>query len=256
MKILKYITSVVFLAAVTLAALYFPKMYFQNYQHNMVIEDMEQHSYDALGGNQADSIQILDLLRNEKYQNTRLYSKEEKKDEEMEAVYQKMIRQVFQKYLNLVEGEISEETDKWGYTEEGKGEAIWNETYMSQFRSWIYTVLKEDEEWQINHVTVLYLTDISSLGFVTAELYAVSFEISYHGIVEILFNPDTEIFYGILILDDMYSFDESYDILYSELSTYYRRYEEPDSSIIDTYMMELMNMLVINIYERELSIRV
>jgi len=224
MKVLKYIASVFVLAAVTLAALYFPSIYFQKYEYETVIEKMEQHSYEE-PNNKANLWQISTMMKDIlSYQYTTIYGHKIEKTEadiEIETGYLKIIQNIFQKYITSVEEGIEEETDRMG------NDLIRSE-WHDLFQSWMINWIEEKENWQIEEVRLYNLVDIFSGEFIHIQLYQIYLTMpELNNTLEICFSPDTQIFYTILISDYRYAFGKNIDEIPSE--------SESDPSMLDPF---------------------
>jgi len=241
MKVLKYIVSVFLLAAVTLAALYFPNFYFQKYQYETVIEEMEQHSYEEIGSSKANLWQVSKMLEDMSYKETSVYTHRSGKievDREIEMGYKKMVQKVFEKYMNLVEEDIKEEHGK------GEQEIISEGAPWNVFQSWMKNWINEEKDWQVNEATLFDLADVFSGELINIQLYGISFEIPEQNIsMDICFSPDTEIFYMIHVEDERFLFETETDELSWELYAYYKKQGESDS-ILEKFWNEMMNVQV------------
>lgn len=252
MKIVKYMISVLFLTAATLAALYFPRFYFQKYQYETVIEEMEQPSYAEFSSNRANVWQIAKMLSDESYIETNIYTQKElpektEADKELETKYIKMVQRVLKKYIEPTKEDTKD--IKEGDYEEIPDIGMQN----SIFQIWVEDWLKNEPEYQIYNVTLLNLASIFSGELINISLYIVSFEMPYQEVsMEICFSPDTEVFYAVHIRDERYYFMEDTDILFWNLDDYYKKNNEPEDAL-EKYKNEL---LTINSFEHELFIGV
>lgn len=243
MKVLKYTASLLFLAAVTLAALYFPRLYFQKYQYETVIEEIEQPSYAEFGSSKANLWQVFKMLQDTSYAETDIYahkSAQTEADREIETGYIKMVQRVFKKYIKLVEEGIKEEYY------EGEQRVISEETIENDIlRGWMEDWIIGEKNWQVDKVTLLNLANIFSGELINIQLYVISFEIPNNDIhMDICFSPDTEIFYSIYVMDERYFFEKGMDERPWNLYVYYKKNGEPEE-ILDKYWSELINTYAI-----------
>lgn len=250
MKVLKYIVSVFVLAAVTLAAFYFPSLYSQKYEYETVIEELEQYSYEK-PDSKANLWQISTIMKDiASYQYTTIYRHKTEKteaDREIENGYLKIIQNIFQNYITSVEKGIEEETDKMG-NHPVKSE--WHD----MFQNWIINWIKEKEDWQIEEVHLYNLMDVFSGEFIHIQLYNIYLTMpKLNNKLEICFSPDTQIFYTILIYDDRYIFEKNINEIPSEsesdpsmlypfeLYIYYKKQEESEH-LLEAYWTEMIHV--------------
>lgn len=214
MKVLKYISSIIFLAAVTFAALYLPGVYFQNYRYDMVIEDVEQHYYDELTSSKAEAWQVHQMIESNNYTVTEVYTRHsanEEQNKKMDGTYMEMIEGVFRKYLD----------DTKVHESEAEAEHSGDITLKEYMEEW----MKEEDIWQVEQVEILNLTDIFYSRIVNVQLYRMSLNIPDQNIfMNIWFHPDSNIFYRLALQDKRYlleNIDE--DSVRWELYRYYSK---------------------------------
>lgn len=254
MKIRKYIISISILAAVTFAVLCLPGFYFRNYRFGMVIEDMEQYSYDGLVSSNANAWQIYSMLGNGNYTSTEVYSRissDEQQNEKMDAIYIEMVSGVFQKYLKMEENleGISQDKHVIGESEVEMSESINLSDYIKEW-------LVEKDEWQVVNVQLFNLKNIFDSRLVNVRLYLMTLQF-FDGEVfmNIYFNPDYEFFYGLYLADWRYAWeliDEAN--LRDELYNYYRYSAEEMDSVSEEDWYRLQDIMQINLVPGELMI--
>ncbi len=235
MKVLKYIASVFVLAAATLAALYLPSIYFQKYEYETVIEEMEQHAYEG-PNNKASLWQISQMLKDlPSYKKESIYKhKAETKAEELERGYLKIVRNIFEKYIKSVEEDMEYE----GIIDEAE---LNTSELHNMLRDWMTDWMKEEEYWQVDEVWLYNLVDVFSGELIYIQLYDMYLTLSDNIHMEICFSPDTQIFYTIFIIDYRYIFEKNTDEIFLELYIYYKKQVELND-ILEDYWKQLLNI--------------
>lgn len=258
MKILKYIASVFVLTAATLMALYFPSVYFEKYEYETVIEEMEQHSYEGLNS-KANILQISKMMKDESYEKTVIYEHKIEKteaDREIEAGYIKIVQSIFEKYINCVEEGIKEGVDR---IESELRRTEWH----NMLQNWMLDWIKEKEDWEVDEVLLFNLANIFSGELIYTQLCNIFLTIpNQNTSMEIYFSPDTQVFYAIYIIDNRSPFEKKIEEIPAgeieempfELYIYYKKQGEPDEileqclyNLTNSYMLE--NEFCINIFK-------